>query len=236
VMTLCFAFFLMEVAGGLVAGSLALMSDAFHLLSGYSFGYHRAEIVGVLVSVFFLWFLTLTLVVNAIDRLRNPQPIDSLTMLSVAIVGLVVNLMQHHGFHGHSHKHKHDHKHEHHNHGKVGWRIGGTMSIRFMAGQMNINIRAAWLHAIGDMLSSLGVVISSIWIHLHPEHTFVDPICTLFFSVMVMVTTVGITRETLHILMEAVPRDVDLDQVEQALLAIGGVQGIHGLHGVLSDT
>ncbi|KAI8053859.1 cation efflux family-domain-containing protein [Syncephalis plumigaleata] len=248
VMILCFAFFLIEIVGGLIAGSLALMSDAFHLLSDiagfaislfaihvaqrpaskrYSFGYHRAEIVGVLISVFFLWFLTLMLVINAIDRLQNPQPINSLTMLFIAIIGLLVNLImafalghEHHGFHshGHSHGHGHDHHHDH------------SHSSKHEHGKMNINIRAAWLHAIGDMLSSLGVVVSSIWIYLHPEHTFIDPICTLFFSIIVMFTTVGITRESIHVLMEAVPHDIDLEQVEQSLLAISGVQGVHNLH------
>ncbi|RKP06015.1 cation efflux protein, partial [Thamnocephalis sphaerospora] len=228
VMILCSVFFLVELVGGMLAGSLALMSDAFHLLSDiagfgisllaihiaqrppskrYSFGYHRAEVVGVLFSIFFLWFLTLLLVIEAVGRLRNPQPVEGTTMLTIALLGLGVNLMFVVGLIPPLH---------------------GILTCRPV--QMNINVRAALLHVIGDILSSLGVVLSSLWITFYPEHSSVDPLCTLFFSVIVVATTVGIVRETVGVLMEAVPHDIDLDQVQQTLLAVNGVNGVHDLH------
>jgi len=141
-------FFIIEFAGGLISGSLALLSDSFHLLSDvigflisliavivsqrkatkkYSFGYHRAEIIGALLSLVFIWVLTIGLVFGAIERLKNPVEINANVMLITAIAGVIINIilavtLEHGGHdhaHGHSHSHSHDlfhsqgHEHEH---------------------------------------------------------------------------------------------------------------------------
>jgi zinc transporter 2 len=132
-------FFLIELTGGLISGSLALLSDSFHLLSDvigflisliavivaqrkptkkYSFGYHRAEIIGALLSLAFIWVLTIGLVIGAIDRLRNPVEINSKVMLGTSIIGVFINIILaftlHTHDHGHTHSHSHGHEHEHH--------------------------------------------------------------------------------------------------------------------------
>jgi len=130
-------FFLIEFTGGLVSGSLALMSDSFHLLSDvigflisliaiivsqrkatkkYSFGYHRAEIIGALLSLVFIWILTIGLVIGAIDRLRNPVEINAKVMLITAIAGVIINIilaftLEHGSMAGHNHSHAHAHAH-----------------------------------------------------------------------------------------------------------------------------
>ncbi|ORX41755.1 hypothetical protein BCR36DRAFT_587778 [Piromyces finnis] len=137
-------FFLLEFTGGLISGSLALLSDSFHLLSDvigflisliavivsqkkatkkYSFGYHRAEIIGALLSLVFIWVLTIGLIIGAINRLKNPVEINAKVMLITSIAGVIINIILaltlEHG-HSHSHSHGHSHGHSHsHSHGNI---------------------------------------------------------------------------------------------------------------------
>ncbi|GAX80691.1 hypothetical protein CEUSTIGMA_g8126.t1 [Chlamydomonas eustigma] len=150
---LCFIFMLIEVAGGYIAGSVAIMADAAHMLSdvaglgvslfaawavtkkshiSYSFGYHRAEILGALLSILVIWAVTGALLVEAVQRILEPQEVDGKIMFIIAVAGIVFNLVVGsvlgHGGHGHA---GHDHGHSHgpkrerkspgasHNHGDV---------------------------------------------------------------------------------------------------------------------
>eukprot|EP00357_Protocruzia_adherens_P011665 CAMPEP_0115010870 /NCGR_PEP_ID=MMETSP0216-20121206/23606_1 /TAXON_ID=223996 /ORGANISM="Protocruzia adherens, Strain Boccale" /LENGTH=465 /DNA_ID=CAMNT_0002379233 /DNA_START=55 /DNA_END=1452 /DNA_ORIENTATION=- len=143
VSVVCFVFMCIEVTGGYLAGSLAIMTDAAHLmsdLSGFllsifaiklstrpaskkmSFGYHRAEVLGALFSVLFIWVLTLILVYEAIMRVIHPQHVDGEIMAITAGIGLFCNILMAtvlgHGHHGHGHSHGHSHGHDHgHSHG-----------------------------------------------------------------------------------------------------------------------
>ncbi len=149
VSVLCITFMGVEVVGGVLANSMAIMTDAAHLLSDFSgflisifsiwigtrpasknmsYGYHRAEIIGALGSVVFIWGLTIWLIWEALMRLIYPTKVDGLIMMIIAGIGLVFNLimgklLHHHGHghgghshdhHGHSHE-KHDHSHDHKN-------------------------------------------------------------------------------------------------------------------------
>jgi len=146
---ICSVFILCEIIGGIIANSLAILSDAAHLfsdLSGfvisiiamiigkrkansiYTFGYHRAEVVGALISIITIWILTVILIQEAYERLIHPTPIDSKIMLITAIVGLICNLFMmsvlHSSGHSHgpgcNHGHNHDNNHNHeHNHTKL---------------------------------------------------------------------------------------------------------------------
>ena len=147
---LCILFMIIEFVGGLLAGSMAIMTDAAHLLSDFSgfaisifsiwigtkpassnmsFGYHRAEVIGALGSVMLIWGLTVWLVFEAVNRLFNPVVVNGGLMMITAAIGLLVNLvmgkiLHSHGGHGHSHGHSHDHGHGHshgaHSHGDHG--------------------------------------------------------------------------------------------------------------------
>ncbi|CAG8553903.1 2866_t:CDS:2 [Racocetra persica] len=202
-------FFSVELVGGIIAESLALLSDSFHLLSdvvsfgisllsiylaqrpatrALSYGYHRAEILGALVSIFLIWLLTLYLCIEAYHRIQNPVQVDGKTMCIVAVIGVFVNIVD------------------------------------------NVNVRAALLHVLGDFLSSLGVLISAIIIMFDPSKVWVDPICTFVFSALVMITTYGVFRSSIRVLMEATPLHIDSFAVRKDLEAIKGVESVHDLH------
>ncbi|CAG8525629.1 14503_t:CDS:2, partial [Racocetra fulgida] len=112
----------------------------------------------------------------------------------------------------HSNTHGHDKNHGHHHCGD------------------NVNVRAAILHVLGDLLSSLGVLISSIVITLDPSQSWVDPLCTFIFSTFVMLSTVGIVRSSVRVLMEATPPHIDAHAVRADLEEIPGVKSVHDLH------
>ncbi|EEC18776.1 cation efflux protein/ zinc transporter, putative, partial [Ixodes scapularis] len=97
-------------------------------------------------------------------------------------------------------------------------------------GVMNLNVRAAFIHVLGDLIQSVGVLLAAIIIYFCPNCGVVDPICTLLFSVIVLVTTLAILKEALNVLMEGIPRSVDYHQVRAMLLSVQGVARVHDLH------
>ncbi|KAH6928205.1 hypothetical protein HPB50_012581 [Hyalomma asiaticum] len=97
-------------------------------------------------------------------------------------------------------------------------------------GVMNINVRAAFIHVLGDLIQSVGVLIAAVVIYFCPSCGVVDPVCTLMFSVIVLVTTLAILREALNVLMEGIPHSVDYHQVKRLLLSVDGVARVHDLH------
>ena len=94
----------------------------------------------------------------------------------------------------------------------------------------NINVRGAWLHVLGDLIQSIGVMIGGVIIWIKPEWKVVDLICSLLFSVLVLGTTIRILRDTVEILMESTPREIDVKKLEKELCEIQGVIAIHELH------
>ncbi|KAG0052316.1 hypothetical protein BGZ83_002755 [Gryganskiella cystojenkinii] len=262
---LCLCFFTLEMVGAYFSRSLALMSDAFHLLSDvvsfmvsliaiwlseqpatkrHSFGYHRAEVLAALMSVFIIWIMTAFLLMEAVERIQNPKAIDGKAMCIVATIGVFINIIlafalghdHSHGGHGHDHDHDHNdshsHSHEHgngssHSHNESHTHDHGTVAHKKEA---NINVKAATLHVIGDLISSVGVLIASIIIWVKPSWTIVDPICTVLFSILVMFTTYRLVLDSLGILMEGTPTHIDPEEVEAALKQIHGVTVVHDLH------
>ena len=279
---LCLLFMIGEAIGGILAGSLALMTDAAHMLSDFagflislfaiwvaqrpatktmSFGFYRAEVMGALASVLLIWILTGILVYQAIERLRTGEhKIDAGIMLVTAAVGVAMNvflafvLHQHSGPHGHSHGHSHSHSHSHSRVQRVSVSIDEDeeelvindqdvidkdvevgrdvqeQHTQPKAEEKNINVRAAFIHVLGDMVQSVGVLIAAYIIYYYPRLTYIDPICTFLFSVLVLLTTLRIFRDALHILMEGSPRGVSYEEVKEDLENINGVKMAHGLH------
>ncbi|KAJ3341673.1 hypothetical protein HDU93_004307 [Gonapodya sp. JEL0774] len=273
------------------SGSLALFSDSFHLLSDvlgfvmslaalhlaelpasstHSYGYYRAEILGALFSIFFIWVLTAGLVWEAVQRILNPNPVDAPVMFAVALAGVLVNiilaLVLGHGGHGHhhdhsdeSHSHSHsktsspgtvtdhshdgEHEHDHGDESSVESSVESGSSRDEEEGHAhgneqsghghddtNINISSAALHVIGDLISSVGVLIASVIIYFNPSATIADPLTTLVFSVAVLLTTVRLFGRATSVLMEATPLGLDLRNLSRKLRAIQGVKGVHDLH------
>ncbi|EFJ12788.1 hypothetical protein SELMODRAFT_123658 [Selaginella moellendorffii] len=288
---LCIVFMILEVGGGIIAGSLAILTDAAHLLSDVasfaislfaiyasgwdatpkqSYGFHRVEILGALVSIHIIWLITGILVYEAVSRFfHDSQPVNGGLMFIIATLGLLVNIgmmliLGDHGGHGHSHGHSHSHGHGHshsggghsrqshshtHNHGHQEHghqgqeqhdhhgRKSDSFLIRLRdhgtsknSKTSSINVRGAYLHVLGDLIQSIGVMIAGAIIWYKPEWKVVDLVCTLLFSVLVLLTTVNMWTEISDVLMESTPREIDATRLEEGLRRIGSVQAVHELH------
>ncbi|XP_014668620.1 PREDICTED: zinc transporter 2-like [Priapulus caudatus] len=240
---LCLVFMIGEVFGGYFADSLAIMTDAAHLLTDFAsfmislfalwvasrpatkqmhWGYYRAEVIGALVSVLLIWVITGILVYLAVMRIvRGEYEIDAPIMLITAGVGVVINLFM--GFILHSTGHGHSH--------------GGVSHAEVAAHShegskkkpMNVNVRAAFIHVLGDLVQSIGVMVAAIVIYFKPEYKVADPICTFLFSVLVLVTTLTIMRDIVNVLMEGAPRGIEFNDVKNLLSSVPGVMEVHNL-------
>ncbi|KAG9511110.1 Zinc transporter 2, partial [Fragariocoptes setiger] len=229
---ICLVFMIGELVGGILSNSLAIATDAAHLLTDFasfmisllaiwlssrpatrkmSFGWYRAEVIGALLSVLMIWLVTGLLVYMAIERLRSQQfEIDSTVMVITATAGLLVNIIMAIALHADGH----GHIHKQHNHNR---------------GKGNINVRAAFVHVIGDFLQSLGVLIAALVIHFRPDYQIVDPICTFLFSIIVLVTTINIIRDAINVLMEGMPDGINLIEVRESLSQLSGIVRVHNL-------
>ena len=239
-------FIIAQLIGGYISGSIAIFADTAHLASdmmGFviamagiklgerkadahmSYGYHRAELVGTLVSVISIWIMTIWLLVAATERLFMPPQVQGNLMFIVAVIGLFFNMIQikilhggdEHfhlgeeihgeggGCHGHAHgggAHKEDEE-DHHGHATTEKDHGNAHAIA--SEPRNLNMDAATLHVLGDLLSSVGVIIASIFIYLWPSLWIMDPICTYIFAIFVSYTTLPTVRKLLDLMMEATP-------------------------------
>jgi len=251
----CLIFMTIEIIGGYLANSIAIMSDAAHLLSDFfgfiisiisitiskkdatntmSFGFHRAEIIGALVSVTLIWGLTLWLLYEATVRMITPVQVDSVIMIIIAVIGFFFNVVM--GivlsWNGISHTHilhKHAHDDEH-NHEEIDDDNDNNKNKKDFVKNKNVNLRAALIHVIGDALQNIGILIAGIIIYFFPSYNIMDPLCTYIFSIIVGITTISILKDCISVLMEGVPIDTDLNSIEKDLKSIDGVIDIHDLH------
>nr|AAK91869.2 putative vacuolar metal-ion transport protein MTP1 [Noccaea goesingensis]AAK91870.2 putative vacuolar metal-ion transport protein MTP1t1 [Noccaea goesingensis] len=284
---LCLVFMSVEVVGGVKANSLAIMTDAAHLLSDVAafaislfslwaagweatprqtYGFFRIEILGALVSIQLIWLLTGILVYEAIIRLpTETSEVNGFLMFAVATFGLLVNIIMavmlghdhgHSHGHGHGHDHgnhshdvtvtthDHDHDHDHddghgHSHGEDKHdEAHGDVTEQLLEEpkqqkekkKRNINVQGAYLHALGDSIQSVGVMIGGAAIWYNPKWKIIDLICTLVFSVIVLGTTINMIRSILEVLMESTPREIDATKLEKGLLEMEEVVAVHELH------
>uniref|UniRef100_A0A8C2PTU4 Proton-coupled zinc antiporter SLC30A8 n=1 Tax=Cyprinus carpio TaxID=7962 RepID=A0A8C2PTU4_CYPCA len=280
VSAVCLVFIVGEIIGGYFAGSLAVLTDAAHLLVDLtsfiislcslwlssrpatctlSYGWHRAEILGALLSVFTIWLVTGVLVYLAVERLiHNDFTIDGTIMLITSGCAVLANIIMaftlHQSGHGHSHGglsggHSHDHgkeKGHSHDHGKEnGHRDSNANHCDTEENgsgkrqQANASVRAAFVHVIGDLLQSVSVLVSALIIFFKvkdqmllasPEYKIADPICTFLFSIFVLLTTFTILRDIVIVLMEGTPAGVNYNEMRERLLGIKGVKAVHNLH------
>ena len=259
VMGICIVFMGCEVVGGYLAGSLAIMTDAAHLLSDAAsfaislsavwmadrprtaratFGYHRVEIVGAMASVLLIWVLTAALCAEAVSRVLKPEPVDGKIMFITAVGGLFVNLLMMRVLHGgggeegggshHGHSHAGGHGHSHGGGGGGGKGKGGGGGDK--KADENYSIRAAYIHILGDLVQTIGVLIASVLIWAVPEWHIADPICTFTFSVLVLFTTFQIVASAYHSLLNSVPEGLDLARLALDLRHLPAVRNVHDLH------
>ncbi|XP_064456476.1 proton-coupled zinc antiporter SLC30A2-like [Ornithodoros turicata] len=281
---LCLMFMIFEVVGGLLANSLAIATDAAHLLAdltgfiismgavwlsskpptrNMTFGWYRAEVLGAMISVMFIWVVTGTLLYWAILRIISAKThdINASIMLASASIGIIVNIFMGVALHvgGVAHGHSHGHSHaifqhgsgadSHHSHcslrkshegdEELAGEVADSSKIKNEAGavpvapvakqRQNINVQAAIIHVIGDLLQSVGVFIAALVIYHKPEYEVADPMCTLMFSVIVMCTTLPIAFEALTVLLEGKPPCIDFKEVLEMMTKEEGVRQVHRL-------
>ena len=260
VCVICTIFMTIEIIGGYLANSIAIMSDAAHLLSdllgflisiisiyisrkvaknNMSYGYHRAEIIGALVSIVLIWALTLWLLYEATLRIIIPPQVDGFIMIIISIIGFSFNVIMgivltksgvahSHGLHkcDHDHDHEHEHEHEHSSDEEIRLHTEDEHEEK----NTNVNLRASFIHILGDAIQNIGVLIAGIIIYFFPKYSIADPICTYVFSIIVGFTTINILKDCIFVLMEGSPVDIDIDELENDLKKIKGVKEIHDLH------
>ncbi len=207
-----------EIIGGVVSGSLSLLSDALHNFSdtaslgislvalkvsarkpdqSKTFGYRRAQIIGALINLVTLVLIAIFLIREAIERYFNPQPILAGVMLIVAAVGLLANL--------------------------------GTAALLHRQSKQSLNIRSAFVHVLGDAFSSIGVLLAGLLISFFKLY-IADTILTLLISAYILIHTTQLLRRTIHILMQGAPEDIDLEEIITTVKSVAEVQDIHHIH------
>ena len=217
-MLLNFLITVVEIVGGIVSGSLSLLSDAFHNFSDgiaiivsyiairlskkprtlkYTFGLKRAELLAAIINASTLIIISFFLIKEAIERFSNPTPITGNLMLIVAVVGLIANIV-------------------------------GTLLLK-KGSQENINIRAAYFHLLSDAVSSLAVIIGAVFIMMF-NITWIDPALTIMISLWILKETYEIVKESVEVLMMSTPPDIDINEVQRAIEAVPGVKNIHHVH------
>ncbi|NEX77450.1 cation transporter [Bacillus thermocopriae] len=213
------SFMVVEVIGGLLTNSLALLSDAGHMLSdaaalGLSFfaiklgekqvsqektyGYKRFEIIAAALNGLTLILISIYILYEAIVRFFHPPEIQSMGMLMISVTGLLVNIV-------------------------AAWIL--------MSGDKdeNLNVRSAFLHVLGDMLGSFGAIIASLFIMFF-DWGIADPIASIIVAVLILISGYRVTKDSFHVLMEGAPTQIDMNQVKAALGRIPFVKEVHDLH------
>ena len=217
-LTLFFA--LMELFGGLFSNSLSLVGDSFHMFSDvlalgasmvaiyfeakkptekFTYGFLRLEVVVAFLNGIILMLISVGMIYESVIRFFNPREIDFGSMFFIALIGLIFNIV-------------------------ITWILFSSTKK-----ENNINIKSAMLHFLGDLLNSVGVIISSIIIYF-TNFVYIDIIMSVVISVIIFTGGYKISKEAFFILMEAVPSEVDLNTLRNELLNIDGIKNIHELH------
>lgn len=212
------ALLVVEVAGGIVSNSLALLADAGHMLTDAaalslslfvawfsrqpgsaqkSYGYLRWEILAAFLNGAALLLISLWIIAESVMRLRDPQPVEGGLMLVVAVAGLIVNVV--------------------------------SASILHGTSKSNMNVRGAYLHVLGDLLGSVGTVIAAIVIRL-TGWLEADPVASFLTTALIIRGAWTLVRESVDILLESAPAHIDLPAVRSQLEAIPGVESVHDVH------
>lgn len=212
-------FMFVEVIGGIVSSSLALLSDAFHMLSDCSslilallaarmtkkpsdhkrsYGYHRIEVLAALFNGLSLLLIVAWILYEAIHRLMDPAEVQGEMMLSVAFIGLVVNCV--------------------------------VFAILHRKHERNLNMKGAVIHVIGDLLSSVAAIVAAIVI-LYTGWMPIDPLLSIVVSLLILKSGISITNKAIHILLEGTPEPHLVDQVNTLLKNdFNEITDVHHIH------
>ena len=212
------AFLIAEVIGGLLTESLALISDAAHMLTDVTalaialvaikigqrpadairtFGYYRFEILAAAFNTILLFFVAIYILYEAYLRLRHPPEIHSIGMLVIASIGLAVNLV--------------------------------SMKLLTTDKDSSLNLKSAYLEVWSDMLGSIGVIMGALIIRF-TGWAWVDSIIAVLIGLWVLPRTWVLLKESINILLEGVPEGIDLSKLKESVKNIDGILDIHELH------
>nr|XP_028561551.1 LOW QUALITY PROTEIN: zinc transporter 4 [Podarcis muralis] len=237
-----------ELIGGYVANSLAIMTDALHMLTDlsgiiltllalwlsaksptkkFTFGFHRLEVLSAMFSVLLIYILMVFLLYEAVQRtIHMDYEINGDIMLITAAIGVAVNLIM--GFLLNQSGHLHSHSHSPAPVPPSSSSSASTPGHGHSHG--SLAVRAAFVHALGDLVQSIGVLVAAYIIRFKPEYKIADPICTYVFSVLVAFTTFRIIRDTGIIVLEGVPRHLNVDRIKEELMKIEDVFSVESLN------
>ena len=211
-------YFFAELSAGFVTNSLALLSDAGHMLSDIgalglslfafrvakrpathhsTYGYHRVEILAALFNGLTLWLIVGVIFTSAYYRLANPPAVESFGMIVVAVLGLMVNI--------------------------------AAAVILHSGHQHNLNMRGAFLHVMSDAIGSVGAIAAGV-IMLTTGWYLADPLISMFIGALILYSSWSLIKDSLSVLMQSVPKGIRLDEVRQTIEAVDGVYKVHDLH------
>lgn len=209
---------IVEVIGGIMSNSLALIGDAGHMLvdslalglslfalniarkpatSTKTYGFHRAEIIAALANGTTLLLLSAFVFYESYNRILSPPEVKTSLMLGVAGIGFIAN-------------------------------SAGILLLR-RSGKANLNIKAAFWHIIGDAITSLGVIAAALAIRF-TGWGYADPVIAIFIGIIIMVGAVQLVRESVNILLEAVPKQIVVEKVVGTLKELENVEEVHDIH------
>ncbi len=212
------SYCVVEFVGGWFTNSLALLSDAGHMLSDVTamglslfaayistlpvtsqktFGYYRAEILAAFLNGLALWLVAGIIFREAYYRFFSPPEVHGQGMILIAGVGLLVNLL-------------------------TAWMLHG-------AHEANINLRGVFLHVLSDALGSVGALVAGALI-LWTNWQWADPVTSVIIGFLILLSSFSLVRESVDILMQATPRHLDLAEVQRTLAEVAGVARVHDLH------
>lgn len=213
-----FLITVVEIIGGIISGSLSLISDALHNFSdgiaviisyiaiwlnrrpndeNYTFGYKRAEIIAAVFNASVLVGISFYLFFEAYQRFMNPSTVKGGLMIIVASIGLAAN-------------------------------IAGTLLLK-SGSKESINIRAAYLHLLSDAVSSFGVILGGIFIYFYNIY-WLDPVITVFISIYIIKESWEIVKEAVTVLMMGAPENISINEIETELMTIEDIKNIHHVH------
>jgi cobalt-zinc-cadmium efflux system protein len=217
-LTITLLMMIVEVVGGLLSNSLALLSDAGHMLTDNlalllsffamtfatlpaterkTFGFYRLEILAAFINGVVLVLISLYIIYQAYLRIINPQQVEGTLMMVVAFIGLIANI------------------------------IGALVLMKHR--HNSLNIRGAFLHIVGDALSSVGVVIGGVII-IYTGWYLIDPILSIMISLVIMYGAWSLVKESVNILLESVPSHINIDDVAAEIAKIDGVREAYHIH------
>jgi cobalt-zinc-cadmium efflux system protein len=212
------SFFIIELIGGFLTKSLALLTDAWHMLNDVlalsfglvaawlalrpitmrkTYGYYRAEILAAFLNGIFLWAIVVFIFYQAIQRIQQPPKVDSPSMLVIAVFGLAAN--------------------------------GLSAVVLSRSKDESLNVRGAFLHVVADTLGSVGAISAGLIMYFTGWYQ-ADPLISMMIGVLIFYSSGKLIRDSINVLLEGVPPDINVSAVERSIIELKGVKEVHDLH------